>query len=190
MARQLSTYRRACSLAAVVVLTGALGAAAQSTVDFTVSGTSTIRGWTCTAKGTVALTGGAASAAPVPGIDGTVPTATVTVPIKAFTCPNEEMTQHLNEAMHSDQFTEIVFKLEKYDLTAGRGQASGAMTIHGTTQPFAVPVALKAAPGGVELEGDTRLDMTKFGVSPPVVMLGMLKVGPQIRIQFKGTVAR
>jgi hypothetical protein len=28
--------------------------------------------------------------------------------------------------------------------------------------------------------------MTTYGVEPPVVMLGMLKVGPQIRIEFKG----
>ena len=30
--------------------------------------------------------------------------------------------------------------------------------------------------------------MTTYGVEPPVVMLGMLKVGPQIRIEFKGLV--
>jgi hypothetical protein len=42
----------------------------------------------------------------------------------------------------------------------------------------------------VEVEGNTRLDMMKFGIEPPVVMLGLLKVGPQIRIEFKGGVAR
>jgi hypothetical protein len=31
--------------------------------------------------------------------------------------------------------------------------------------------------------------MTKFRVDPPVVMMGLLKVGPQIRIEFKGVVA-
>ena len=42
----------------------------------------------------------------------------------------------------------------------------------------------------MQIEGDTRLDMTKFGVEPPVVMLGMLKVGPQIRIELKGLVGK
>lgn len=162
----------------------------QSNVDFTVSGTSTVRSWTCEAKGALTTSAGSASTQPIPGLDGGVPTATVTVPLKAFKCPNEEMTQHLNEAMKSDKFGDIVFKLEKYEIAGGQGQASGVMTIVGNTQPFTVPVTLRPGPQGVELSGDTRLDMTKFGVDPPVVMLGLMKVGAQIRIQFKGVVAK
>jgi polyisoprenoid-binding protein YceI len=178
------------ALAATIVVGHAAGAAAQSPVDFTVTGTSTVRGWTCAAQGTMVLTSGSASSAPVPGIDSGIPTATVTVPLKAFKCPNDEMTEHLNQAMKSDKFTEIVFKLEKYEVAAGKGQASGTMTIVGNSQPITVPVTLRPAAGGVEIEGDTRLDMTKYGVDPPVVMMGLMKVGPQIRIQFKGKVAR
>lgn len=181
---------RAAVVVAAFVLSQPTGAAAQSTIDFTVTGTSTVRGWTCAAQGVMALTGGSASSAPVPGIDGGVPTATVTVPLKAFKCPNDEMTEHLNQAMKSDKFSDIVFKLEKYEVAAGKGQASGTMTIVGNSQPIVVPVMLRPAAGGVEIEGDTRLDMTKYGVDPPVVMMGLMKVGPQIRIQFKGKVTR
>jgi polyisoprenoid-binding protein YceI len=67
-------------------------------------------------------------------------------------------------------------------------QATGAITITGVTQPISFPLALKASAQGAQVEGNTRLDVTKFGVEPPVVMLGMLKVGPQIRIEFKGVV--
>ena len=38
--------------------------AAQSTVDFSVSGNSTIRGWTCEVTGTATLTAGGGAAAP------------------------------------------------------------------------------------------------------------------------------
>jgi polyisoprenoid-binding protein YceI len=162
-------------------------AARQSTIDFSVSGTSTVRGWTCTAKGTVAVTSGKTSP-PVPGLASGVQSATVTVPLKAFQCPNEEMTQHLNEAMKSDKFQEIVFRLEKYEVAVGQAQAAGTMTILGVSQPVSFPVTLKASGQGVEVAGNTRLDMTKYGVEPPVVMLGLLKVGPQIRIEFKGLV--
>lgn len=176
--------------AVTVVLLGAVTASAQSTVDLTVSGTSTVRSWTCAAQGVVAVSGGSASATPIPGLEGGVPTATLTVPLKTFKCPNDEMTQHLNEAMKSDKFTEIVFKLEKFEMAAGQGQASGTMTILGNSQPITVPVTLRPAAGAVELEGETRLDMTKYGVEPPVVFLGMMKVGPQIRIQYKGKVTK
>jgi polyisoprenoid-binding protein YceI len=162
--------------------------AQQSNIDFSVTGTSTVRGWTCTAKGVVTVTPGAGTSQPVPGFSSGVQSATVTVPVKSFVCPNEEMTQHLFEAMKADKFAEIVYRLEKYEIAGTQAQASGTMTITGVSQPVTFPVSLKASPQGVAVTGTTRLDMTKFGVDPPVVMLGMLKVGPQIRIEFKGAV--
>jgi polyisoprenoid-binding protein YceI len=178
-----------CAGLAVVMARPA--AAQSSNVEFNVSGTSTIRGWTCSASGVLALTSGTGSSQPpAPGFANGLQTATVTVPVKGFKCPNDEMTQHLLEAMKADKFSEIVYRLEKYEVTGGQVQATGTLTITGVTQPVIVPVALKASAQGVQIEGSTRLDMTKFGVEPPVVMLGLLKVGPQIRIEFKGLVAR
>jgi polyisoprenoid-binding protein YceI len=180
---QLTTALAALLLAGTVTLD-----AQQPNLDFTVSGTSTIRGWTCTAKGTMAVTPGPGGGPAVPGFAKGVQSATVTVPVKAFTCPNAEMTEHLMQAMKPDQFPEIVYKLEKYDVAGDRAQATGTMTIQGRSQPLNLPVVVKASGAGVALEGNTRLDMTTYGVEPPVVMLGMLKVGPQIRIEFKGLV--
>jgi polyisoprenoid-binding protein YceI len=174
--------------AGLFVLQAHTAAAQQPNVDFTVSGTSTIRGWTCSAKGVIAVTAGTGSSKPVPGFANGVQAATVTVPLKAFSCPNEEMTQHLLEAMKADKFSEIVYRLERYEVTGEQVQATGSMTITGVTQPMSFPVVLKASAEAVQVEGNTRLDVTKFGVEPPVVMLGMLKVGPQIRIEFKGVV--
>ena len=172
---------------ATAVLLGAVVSAQQPNVDFTVSGTSTVRGWTCTAKGTLAVTPGAGGPA-VPGFPNGVQSATLTVPVKGFNCPNAEMTEHLMQAMHPDKFADIVYKIEKYAVTGDRAQATGTMTIHGSSQPFSLSVVVKGSGAGVALEGSTRLDMTTYGVEPPVVMLGMLKVGPQIRIDFKGLV--
>ena len=163
-------------------------AAQQPNIDFTVSGTSTIRGWTCTVKGATTVTPGSGSAKPAPGFANGVQTATVTVQVKNFQCPEDEMKQHLMDAMKPDKFPEIIYKLDKYEVAGTQTQATGSITIGGVTAPIAFPVSLKTAPDGVQIEGDTRLDMTKFGIEPPVVMLGMLKVGPQIRIAFKGVI--
>ncbi len=175
--------------AALVVCPMDRVAAQQPNVDFNVSGTSTVRGWTCSAKGVIAVTPGKGATQPVPGFASGVQTATVRVPLKAFTCPEEEMTQHLLEALKADKFPEIVYRLERYDVTGGQAQATGALTITGVTQPVTFPLALKASSQGVQVEGNTRLEFAKFGIDPPVVMLGLMKVGPQIRIEFKGLVA-
>lgn len=192
MARVNSSFRtgfvpRVIAACAGVALLQGLPAAAQlSTVDFTVSGTSTIRGWTCSVSGTVQVTLG--SAEPAPGFAAGIQTATLTVPVNDFECPSEEMTEHLLEAMKADQFAEITFQLELYDVSGRQAEATGALTITGVTQPVNFPVSLTPTGEGVEIEGDLRLDMTTFGVEPPVVMLGLLRVRPQIRIEFAGLV--
>lgn len=184
---RIQIVRLAVGVAVMLMGWAAVAAAQQPNLDFTITGTSTIRGWTCTAKGTMTVTPGTGGPA-VPGFSNGVQSATVTVPVKAFTCPNPEMTEHLMQAMKPEQFPEIVYKVEKYDVTGDRAQASGTMTIQAKSQPLTVPVTMKPSGAGVELQGDARLDMTAYGVEPPVVMLGMLKVGPQIRIEFKGLV--
>jgi polyisoprenoid-binding protein YceI len=183
------TARRLLVQTLGVVVLAAAPAAAQSTIDFTISGSSTVRNWTCNAQGTVAVTPATGGAA-VPGFPAGVQTAVVTVPLKAFRCPNDEMTQHLNESMHSDKFPEIVYRLEKYAVAGGQTTATGTMTVTGVSAPVSFPVTLRATPNGTEIEGNTRLEFATFKVDPPTVFLGMLKVGPQIRVAFKGTVGK
>jgi hypothetical protein len=161
--------------------------AQQPNVDFAVSGTSTVRSWTCNVKGVLKLTPGTGAPA-LPGLAGGVQTATLTVPVKDFKCPNDEMTQHLMDAMKPDQHGEITYRLERYVVTGGRAEATGALTINGVTEPITMPLTVAPASGGLQVAGTTRLDMTKFRVDPPVVMMGLMKVGPQIRIEFKGLV--
>jgi hypothetical protein len=182
------TMRLTTALAALLLTTAAALDAQQPNLDFTISGTSTIRGWTCTAKGTLTATPGPGGGPAVPAFANGVKAAKVVVPVKAFTCPNAEMTEHLMQAMKPEQFPEIVYTVDKYEITGDRAQAIGTMTIQGKAQPLAFPVVAKSSGAGVSLEGETKLDMTTYGVQPPVVMLGMLKVGPQIRIEFKGLV--
>ena len=179
----------------LVVLVGLAGltltqggaALAQSTVDFTVSGTSTIRGWTCTVSGSAQVTPGAST--PAPGFDSGVQQATLTVPVRDFDCPNEEMIEHLHEAMRTDEFSEITFRLEGYEATRQGAQATGSVTILDTTEGVSFPISLSSSGSGVAIEGELQLDMTAYGVEPPVVMFGLLRVRPQIRIQFTGIIA-
>jgi polyisoprenoid-binding protein YceI len=189
VSRATGTRTLITCLCAGWLLSGAAPSEAQqANVDFTVSGTSTIRGWTCTVKGVIAVTAGTGSAIPLPGFAEGVTSATVTVPVKNFTCPNSEMTEHLLQALKAEKFPQIVYSVEKYDAKDTQVQATGTLTIIGVKKGVDFPITLRAAAAGVEVEGNARLDMTAYGVEPPVVMGGLLKVGPQIRIQFKGLV--
>jgi polyisoprenoid-binding protein YceI len=160
-------------------------ASAQS-VEFTVSGTSTVRGWTCSVTGSARLTAG--SSTPVRGLADGVQAATLTVPVGDFVCPDEEMTEHLLEALRPDEFPEITFRLVRYE-AGGQGAATtGTLTILDATRGVSFPLSLTPSGSGVRIAGEVALDMTAYGVEPPVVMLGLMRVRPDIRIQFSGTI--
>ncbi len=170
----------------LAVLQGGPASAQRSSVDFTVSGTSTIRGWTCTVTGTAQVTAG--SSTPVRGLDGGVQTATLSVPVADFICPEEEMTEHLLEAMRVDEVPEITFRLEGYEANSQGAVTTGTLTILDATRAVNFPLSLTPSGSGVQIEGELALDMTAYGVEPPVVMLGLMRVRPQIRIQFSGII--
>ena len=171
----------------IALLAGSPAAAQPSPVEFTVSGTSTIRGWTCSVQGTAEVTPG--SSTPAPGFAAGVQSATLTVPVADFDCPDETMIEHLLEAMKPAEFAEITVRLESYEASGDGAEASGALTIQSVTQAVSFPISLTPSGAGVQIAGELRLDMTAYGVEPPVVMLGLLRVRPQIRIQFEGLVA-
>ncbi|MEQ1855784.1 MAG: YceI family protein [Longimicrobiales bacterium] len=160
--------------------------AAQSSVDFTVSGSSTVRGWTCTVRGTAQVSTG--SGAAVRGFASGVSAVTLTVPVTAFECPEAEMREHLLEAMRAAEFPQITFRLDSYAANPQGAVATGSLTILSSTNPVSVPMSLTPSGSGVQLAGEVQLDMTTYGVQPPVVMMGLMRVRPQIRIQFSGVV--
>ena len=172
--------------AGFALLAGSPATAQQSNVDFTVSGTSTVRGWTCSVSGMAQVTPG--SSAPAPGFAAGVQSATLTVPVADFECPDETMTEHLMDAMKPAEFADITFQLDGYEASVEGAEASGALTIQGVTRPVRFPISLTPSGAGVAIAGEVGLDMTEYGVEPPVVLLGLLRVRPEIRIQFEGLV--
>ena len=151
--------------------------------QFEVTGTSTVRGWTCPVDGALEVTPGQASD-PLPGFPNGVNAATVTVQVREFECPDEEMNEHLQEAMESAEHPEIVFELQEYSLEGETAQASGSITIHGETKPLTLDIELVESPNGIRGVGETEINMTDFGVTPPSVFLGLLNVGEVVTIKF------
>ena len=151
-------------------------AAQTSTAQFDISGTSTVRGWTCPVDGVMDVTPGR-SGEPVPGFPNGVETVALTIQVEAITCPEEQMTEHLREAMQVEEHPEIVYRLEEYTFTTDdTAEAIGTMMIHGTTNPIAFEIQLVQSAEGMRGVGEAELDMTEYGVTPPSVWLGMLNV--------------
>lgn len=158
--------------------------------EISISGTSTVRNWTCEVTAPVRVSRGG-SGAQAPGFPDGVASATVTVRVADIECPEEQMIEHLQEAMQVEEYPEIVYRLEEYSLSdGGEATLSGTMTILDTTNPIEIGATLEEADQGVQVAGETTLDMTEYGVEPPTVMLGMLEVGPVITLDFTTVVPR
>lgn len=156
----------------------------DSAPRFTISGTSTVRAWSCPAQGVIKVTPGKSSQ-PVPGFPTGLQTLAITVPVKAIDCEDETMKEHLREALKEKAFPEIVYQLLQYTLTGNdTAKAAGKITITGVTRPIDLDIRLVPLPQGVRTVGETSIDMTQFKVTPPILWLGGLKVGKDVRIRF------
>jgi hypothetical protein len=169
------------------VLFGQARPVGQSTATVTISGTSTVRNWSCPAEAAVKVTPGKPGAA-VPGFPDGVQTVAFTVPVKAIECDNDLMNGHMRTALKEKAFPQIAYRMNKYTM-AGNGAATvtGQLTIAGVTKPVTFDVRLTSSANGVRSQGETTIDMTQFAVTPPVVMLGQMKVGKMVRVKFDAT---
>ncbi|MBI3402183.1 MAG: YceI family protein [Acidobacteria bacterium] len=166
------------------VLSAQAPSAGQSTATVTISGTSTVRNWSCPAEAAVKVTAGKPGAA-APGFPDGVQSVAFTVPIKAIECDNDTMNEHLRTALKEKAYPQIAYRMSKYAM-AGSGAATvtGQLTIAGVTRPVTFDVKLTPSANGLRSQGETNIDMTQYGVTPPKVLLGQLIVGRMVRVKF------
>lgn len=161
--------------------------AAESRVWF--DGTSTVRNWSCKATQIDAVIDADAGAvANVLKGQKAVKTVTLTFPTAKLDCANGTMNGHMMRALNGTANPNITFALTGYDLSAAApatGTLTGALTINGVTKPISVPAEFSAAASGaLHVIGKYSLTMTEWQVVPPKLMLGAMKVGPVIVVNF------
>jgi polyisoprenoid-binding protein YceI len=111
------------------------------------------------------------------------------VPAKTLDCGNGTMNGHMLEALKEKEHPEIAFRLVSYDLaTADSGAAgtlNGVLNINGTDQTVAFPVALvRGTDGALRVTGKYELNMKDYGIKPPTLMLGTMKVHEKVTVNF------
>lgn len=177
-------------VAALMAMGLATGASAQEPSNLTIEGTSTLRSWECAVP--------SFSVAPSPpggfeeGVlngERALETVTLVFPVKAIECGNGTMNDHLRKALDADEHPQIRYRLSKYDLANAESgmvvKAEGELVIAGTARPIEMAVTVtRDASGAIRVQGEEEVKMTDFGVKPPKLMLGTLKVGDAVNVKF------
>ena len=156
-----------------------------------VDGTSTVRSWSCKAtelEATIESAGPAAVTATLAG-EKSVKAVDVKIPAARLDCANGTMNEHMRKALKAKEHPVIAFTVASYDVTKGdegvTGTLNGQLTLGGTTKPIAVRATGTPAPDGtLHVTGTHEFAMTEFGIKPPTLMLGTMKVGDKVKVSF------
>jgi polyisoprenoid-binding protein YceI len=156
-----------------------------------VDGTSSVRNYECKA-GVIDLQ--AQASAPdvghaVAGGGKAVVSVSLSVPVDKMDCANGTMNGHMKDALKAKDHANIEFNLTGYDLVKTADSAkitlAGTLTISGIAKTISIPaVATDAGNGVLRVTGSYDLLMSQYGVKPPSLMMGMMKVHDPATVHF------
>jgi polyisoprenoid-binding protein YceI len=155
-----------------------------------VDGTSTIRSFSCKAaevNANVETNGPNAIAALLIG-DKSVKSVKVTIPSERMDCGNGTMNEHMRKALKVKDNPTIVFTVASYDVNHEgdgiTGTLNGTLDLGGVSKTISVPAAGKSEGGMLHVTGSYPLRMTEYGLKPPTLMFGRIKVGETVKVNF------
>lgn len=167
------------------------GAAAFAvTGTLRVDGGSTVRSWSCEASTLdVRIDANPGASLTSEGVAAAVRALQVAVPTARMDCDNDTMNDHMWNALERDRHPEIRFRMARYTATPAEAGAlairlEGELDMTGQTHP--VTLELRGTPheGGLQITGTHTLNMTRWGIRPPRLMLGTLRVHEEVTLHL------
>jgi polyisoprenoid-binding protein YceI len=118
-----------------------------------------------------------------------VTSVAVSVPVQQLDCVNGTMNEHMLKALKAKEHGNVTFRVSSYDLTPGGAEArvtlQGTLTIGGHSRPVTISAtAQDAGSRGLRVIGSHQVRMTEFGLTPPSLMMGTIKVGDRVVVNF------
>ena len=155
-----------------------------------VGGTSSVRGWECKAT-TFAVNVQSApnAAATVLAGEKAVDAVDLTLPVEKLECGNGQMNGHMRKALKLEEHPQIAFRLASYELHRSNDSLlvamAGSLTLGGTDKPIEmVALATSTPDGALRVAGTYAFKMTDFGLKPPTLMFGRIKVHELVKVGF------
>ena len=156
--------------------------------ELSVSGTSSLHDWTMTsnsASGSAIFTTDGATLKSIQNLN---------VSMKAETLKSGKggMDDNTYKALKTKKNPDIKFTLKEVKSIAKKGnnylvEAVGILSIAGESKTITVQGQASPTDGTLKITGSKKFKMTDFGVDPPTALLGTIKTGDDITINFNLT---
>ncbi len=152
-----------------------------------IDGTSNIHDWTIEAENT----GGNLTAEFDDGTLEELDKLEFTVVTESLMSGKSGMDKNTYKALNTDKYKEITYKLkevkgiEKVSSNNYKVKTLGSLEIAGTKKDINLNFDLKSNSNQIVLNGEYKLNMTKFGVEAPTAMFGTIKTGEDVVIKFE-----
>ena len=174
----------------------ALPCAAQLTIKPTgslrVFGDSTLHQWDTTAtvvNVSFTFADGAPKSLPDAIKASAIKSMEIRIPVREMKSGEKGLDKNLRKTLMEDKFPDIVYTLSKYelgktDVGTMSAKTTGDLTITGKTKSISMDLELRPGPDGIAVKGSYSLKMSEYGIKPPTLMLGAIKVRDPITIRF------
>ena len=115
----------------------------------------------------------------------------VVVPVKTLQSKESALDKNMYKAMKAEQYPEILFRLATYEISASTTGASashvkanGTLTIAGHEQPVVLEGEILPGMAGFRVQGQYKLRMSDYGIKPPTMMMGTIRVKDDVVVHF------
>ncbi len=126
------------------------------------------------------------------GAAGKITKLVLTIPIENLDSPTVGLSAQLQKTLKIKTQPNIVFTLDAYTVHQDAEDASkfivtgkGKLSVAGVTKPLDLAMSGILADGHVAIVGEKRLLMTDYGIKPPTLMFGRIKVVDEIVIKWE-----
>jgi polyisoprenoid-binding protein YceI len=143
-------------------------------------GTSTVRSFKCSATKLDMAVVAETEEAPAE----MVKTASLIVPVAQLDCGNKTMNEHMRKALKAESNPQISWKMTSYQVQGSNVVINGKLTIAGKENAIELKGTGSADNGTIRFKGSKQFKMTEYGVKPPSLMLGTMKVGDPLTVSF------
>ena len=139
--------------------------------EILVEGTSNIHDWEMTSEKAVGT---------VQSSNGTISEISIEIPVKSLESGKGGMDKNAYKALNEDDYPTIKFSSTE----VSSSKIKGHLIINGKSKTVSIPVSTKKSGESIEISGKYKINMTHYGVEPPTALMGTIKTGEEVTINF------